>query len=123
MPFHTFIVNFKGSTYAAQGSYRNCKGFVSAWSGDLPDGAVPGLTPNFEMGVVTESPSRRVRRSAEPEASWRVDALPLIARPLRIEVPVAVCYVAVGRRGINQIIRDCLVLSTGLSVSTSEHHG
>jgi len=110
MPFHTFIVNFKGSTYAAQSSYSNCKGFVSAWSGDLPDGAVPGLTPNFEMGVVTESPSRRVRRS-------------VIARPLRIEVPVAVCYVAVGRRGINQIIRDCLVLSTGLSVSTSEHHG
>ncbi len=51
MPFHTFIVNFKGSTYAAQGSYRNCKGFVSAWSGDLPDDAVPGLIPNLRWGL------------------------------------------------------------------------
>lgn len=51
MPFHTFIVNFKGSTYAAQSSYSNCKGFVSAWSGDLPDDAVPGLTPNLRWGL------------------------------------------------------------------------
>ena len=45
MPLYTYIVSFKGSTYSAQGSYSNFKGFVSSWSGDLPEGVLPGLTP------------------------------------------------------------------------------
>ncbi len=49
MPLYTYIVNFKGSTYAAQGSYSNFRGFVSDWSSDLPDGAIPGLTPNLRQ--------------------------------------------------------------------------
>ncbi|WP_123585007.1 hypothetical protein [Pseudomonas brassicacearum] len=45
MPLYTYIVAFKGSTYAAQGSYSNFKGFVSSWSGNLPPNALSGLTP------------------------------------------------------------------------------
>lgn len=44
MPLFTYIAAFKGATYAAQGSYSNFKGFVSAWSGALPENALPGLT-------------------------------------------------------------------------------
>lgn len=48
MPLYTYIMSFKGSTYAAQGSYSNFKGFVSSWSGGLPDNALPGLTPSLK---------------------------------------------------------------------------
>jgi hypothetical protein len=43
MPLYTYVVAFKGQTFAAQGSYSNFKGFVSAWA-DLPAGALPSLT-------------------------------------------------------------------------------
>ena len=44
MPLYTYIATFKGASYVAQGSYSNFRGFVSAWSGDLPDNALPSLT-------------------------------------------------------------------------------
>ena len=47
MPLYTYIVNFKGAIYAAQGSYSNFRGFVSDWSRDLPGDAIPGLTHNL----------------------------------------------------------------------------
>jgi hypothetical protein len=48
MPLYTYIVSFKGSTYAAQGSYSNFNGFVSSWSGGLPENALPSLTPSLK---------------------------------------------------------------------------
>jgi hypothetical protein len=44
MPLYTYVASFKGNSYVVQGSYSNFKGFVSAWSGALPDNALPGLT-------------------------------------------------------------------------------
>ncbi len=51
MPLYTYIVAFKGATYASQGSYSNFKGFVSVWS-DLPANALPGLTPTLKKELV-----------------------------------------------------------------------
>jgi len=67
MPLYTYIVSFKGATHAAQGSYSNFKGFVSSWSGDVPDGALPGLTPALKQeqakkayrGDFVEVPNRK----------------------------------------------------------------
>ena len=67
MPLYTYIVSFKGSTYAAQGSYSNFKGFVSSWSGDLPENVLPGLTPSMRKelshkayrGDFAEVPNRK----------------------------------------------------------------
>ncbi len=67
MPLYTYIVAFKGATYAAQGSYSNFKGFVSSWSGSLPPNALPGLTPALRSelaqkayrGEFVEVPNRK----------------------------------------------------------------
>lgn len=67
MPLYTYIVSFKGAIYAAQGSYSNFKGFVSIWSGDIPDGALPSLTPALKQelaqkvyrGDFAEVPNRK----------------------------------------------------------------
>lgn len=47
MPLYTYVVAFKGQPFAAQSSYSNFKGFVSAWV-DLPAGALPSLTPGLK---------------------------------------------------------------------------
>ena len=67
MPLYTYIVSFKGAIYAAQGSYSNFKGFVSSWSGDLPENALPSLTPSMKKelshkayrGEFSEVPNRK----------------------------------------------------------------
>ena len=67
MPLYTYIASFKGSTYVAQGSYSNFKGFVSSWSGNLPENALPGLTPALRKelsqkayyGDLNEIPNRK----------------------------------------------------------------
>jgi hypothetical protein len=37
MPLYTYVVAFKGKTYAAQSSHSNFRGFVTSWA-DLPQG-------------------------------------------------------------------------------------
>ncbi len=67
MPLYTYIVSFKGATYAAQGSYSNFRGFISSWSSDLPDNAIPTLTPALKKelsqkayrGEFAEVPNRK----------------------------------------------------------------
>ncbi len=44
MPLYTYIVAFRGSTYATQARHSNFKGFISSWTIDLPANALPGLT-------------------------------------------------------------------------------
>jgi hypothetical protein len=55
MPLYTYIVVFKGSTYVAQGSYSNYRGFVSSWSGDLPENALPSLTPSLKKELLEKA--------------------------------------------------------------------
>lgn len=67
MPLYTYIVSFKGATYAAQSSHSNFRGFVSSWSGDLPENALPDLTPSLKKelskkaycGEFAEMPNRK----------------------------------------------------------------
>ena len=67
MPLYTYIACFKGATYVSQGSYSNFKGFVSSWSGDLPENALPGLTAPLKKelsqkayyGEFVEVPNRK----------------------------------------------------------------
>ncbi|MES2353116.1 MAG: hypothetical protein V4568_01740 [Pseudomonadota bacterium] len=67
MPLYTYIASFRDSTYVAQGSYSNFKGFVSSWSGDLPENALPGLSPPLKKelsqkahgGEFAEVPNRK----------------------------------------------------------------
>lgn len=47
MPLYTYVIAFKGTTYASQASASNFKGFVTAWA-DLPANALPGLTPSLK---------------------------------------------------------------------------
>lgn len=55
MPLYTYIATFKGSSYVAQGSYSNFRGFVSAWSGELPDNALPGLTAALRKELISKA--------------------------------------------------------------------
>jgi len=55
MPLYTYIASFKGSSYVAQGSYSNFKGFVAAWSGSLPDNVLPGLNPGLRKELSTKA--------------------------------------------------------------------
>jgi hypothetical protein len=48
MPLYTYIVAFRGATYAAQARHSNFNGFVSSWSTDLPDNVFPGLTASLK---------------------------------------------------------------------------
>lgn len=52
MPLYTYISSFQGSQHAEQGRYSNFKGFASGASSEMPEGALPGLTPRLreEMG-------------------------------------------------------------------------
>lgn len=45
MPLYTYIASFKGATCVTQDSRSNFRGFVNAWTTELPAGAIPGLTP------------------------------------------------------------------------------
>ena len=64
MPLYTYILGFRGSLHAAQGRHSNFKGFVSSWATNIPDGALPGLTPalkkelNAYSGTWEEVPNR-----------------------------------------------------------------
>ena len=54
MPLYTYVVAFKGQTFATQGSYSNFKGFVTAWA-DLPAGALPSLTPSLKKELAQKA--------------------------------------------------------------------
>jgi len=64
MPLYTYILGFNGSLHAAQGRHSNFKGFVSSWAANIPDGALPGLTPTLKKelqaysGTWEEVPNR-----------------------------------------------------------------
>jgi hypothetical protein len=64
MPLYTYVLGFRGSLYTAQGRHSNFKGFVSSWSTNIPDGALPGLTAALKKelqansGVWEEVPNR-----------------------------------------------------------------
>ncbi|SEB92252.1 hypothetical protein SAMN05444164_0572 [Bradyrhizobium erythrophlei] len=45
MPLYTYVASYRGSTCAVQGSYSNYKGFAPQALAQIPDGALPGLTP------------------------------------------------------------------------------
>lgn len=55
MPLYTYIASYKGASYVAQGSHSNFRGFVSAWSGELPENALPGLTPSLRRDLSTQA--------------------------------------------------------------------
>ena len=55
MPLYTYIVAFKGTTYAAQGSHSNFKGFSSTLRGNLPPHALPGLTPTLRKELIDKA--------------------------------------------------------------------
>jgi len=54
MPLYTYVVAFKGQTFATQGTYSNFKGFVTAWA-DLPAGALPSLTPRLKKELAQKA--------------------------------------------------------------------
>ena len=54
MPLYTYIVAFKGQTYAAQGSHSNFRGFVENWA-SLPQGALPALTPALQKELARKA--------------------------------------------------------------------
>ncbi|MGY4418756.1 excinuclease ABC A subunit [Bradyrhizobium sp. JR6.1] len=45
VPLYTYVASYRGSTCAVQGSYSNYKGFAPQALAQIPDGALPGLTP------------------------------------------------------------------------------
>ncbi|MBR1160717.1 hypothetical protein [Bradyrhizobium elkanii] len=45
MPLYSYVVGYRGSTYAVQSSSSNFKGFAPQALAQIPDGALPGLTP------------------------------------------------------------------------------
>ncbi|MCC8964820.1 hypothetical protein H8A95_21500 [Bradyrhizobium sp. Pear76] len=45
MPLYSYIVSYRSSTHAVQGRYSNFKGFAPQALAQIPDGALPGLTP------------------------------------------------------------------------------
>ena len=54
MPLYTYVVTFKGSTYAAQSSHSNFRGFVTSWA-NLPQGALPALTPPLQKELAQKA--------------------------------------------------------------------
>jgi len=66
MPLYTYIVSFKGETYASQDSYSNFKGFIASWC-NIPVGAIHSLTPHLRKelagkaygGEFAEVPNRK----------------------------------------------------------------
>ena len=44
MPLYTYVVTYKDASYVAQGRFSNFKGFVTAWTSEMPENALPGLT-------------------------------------------------------------------------------
>ena len=56
MPLYTYVIAFKGQTFATQGSYSNFKGFVTVWA-DLPAGALPSLTPSLKKELAQKEAS------------------------------------------------------------------
>ena len=71
MPLYTYIAAFKGSTYAAQGSYSNFKGFVSSWSAGLPENALPGLTPSLKKELSQKAYSGEFAEVPNRKHVWR----------------------------------------------------
>lgn len=47
MPLYTSIVSYQGDTYISQDRRSNFKGFVTAWTTGLPEGALKALTPTL----------------------------------------------------------------------------
>ena len=70
MPLYTYIATFKGASYVAQGSYSNFRGFVSAWSGDLPDNALPSLTVALRKELSSKERWPRLFRQFPGFAKW-----------------------------------------------------
>jgi hypothetical protein len=55
MPLFTYIVTYKGATHVAQGSHSNFTGFVSTWASNIPQSALPGLTPPLHKQLVARA--------------------------------------------------------------------
>lgn len=49
MPLYTYIVCYRGSTAAEQGSYSNYKGFAAQVLGAIPQKALPDITPKLRQ--------------------------------------------------------------------------
>jgi hypothetical protein len=67
MPLYTYIATFKGATFVGQDRRSNFRGFVSAWTSELPANALPALTPELRKdlsakayrGEFVEVPNRK----------------------------------------------------------------
>lgn len=55
MPLYTYIVTYKSSTYVAQGSHSNYRGFISTWCSNIPNGALPALTTALHKELVSKA--------------------------------------------------------------------
>jgi hypothetical protein len=53
MPLYTYLSSFKGATCVTQDRRSNFRGFVNAWTSELPANALPALTPSLrkELGA------------------------------------------------------------------------
>jgi len=55
MPLYTYIASFKGASCVTQDSRSNFRGFVNAWTSELPAGALPALSPALRKELGTKA--------------------------------------------------------------------
>jgi hypothetical protein len=55
MPLYTYISSYCGAHHAEQGRYSNFKGFASGALSQIPDGALPGLTPTLRKDLAEKA--------------------------------------------------------------------
>ncbi len=76
MPLYTYISSYRGALHAEQGRYSNFKGFASAALSQIPEDALPGLTPALRKELAEKA--YRCKWAAVPNRSglWQA-AFPL----------------------------------------------
>lgn len=71
MPLYTYIVTYKGSTHVTQGTHSNYRGFISTWCSNIPESALPALTPALHKELASKAYRGEFTPVSNIKHAWR----------------------------------------------------
>lgn len=76
MPLYTYVSSYRGLLHVEQGRFSNFKGFASGALSNIPDGALPGLTPALRAEMAEKACRCEWQAAPNRRNVWRT-AFPL----------------------------------------------
>ena len=85
MPLFTYIVTYNNSSFIAQGSHSNFKGFAMTWINSIPENGISSLTPVLRKELLHKAYAGDFMRITNMQNTWQ-KAIDLKGKELKVYV-------------------------------------